>query len=94
MIICVLNLKKLRRRLRRRLKSLQKLHDVQTSPPTGKSWLHPCLGVGGRLAGWVVGNCDFNENPVVHLDLDFDLGFVSNYGLPMFTCNLFHKSKS
>ena len=28
------------------------------------------------MAGWVVGNCDFNENPVVHLDLDFDLGFV------------------
>ena len=27
-------------------------------------------------AGWLVGNCDFNENPVVHLDLDFDLGFV------------------
>ena len=26
--------------------------------------------------GWPVGNCDFNENPVVHLDLDFDLGFV------------------
>ena len=24
----------------------------------------------------MVGNFDFNENPVVHLDLDFDLGFV------------------
>ena len=33
--------------------------------------------VGGWLAFWVVGNCDFNENPVVHLDLDFDLGFVN-----------------
>ena len=31
----------------------------------------------GWLAGWLVGNCDFNENPVVHLDLDFDLGFVN-----------------
>ena len=29
------------------------------------------------MAGWLVGNCDFNENPVVHLDLDFDLGFVN-----------------
>ena len=29
--------------------------------------------------GWSVGNCEFNENPVVHLDLDFDLGFV-NFG--------------
>ena len=27
--------------------------------------------------GWPVGNCDFNENPVVYLDLDFDLGFVN-----------------
>ena len=32
--------------------------------------------MGGRLAGWVVGNFDFYENPFVHLDLDFDLGFV------------------
>ena len=29
------------------------------------------------MAGQPVGNCDFNENPVVHLDLDFDLGFVN-----------------
>ena len=29
--------------------------------------------------GWPVGNCDFNENPVVHLELDFDLGFVNSY---------------
>ena len=31
-----------------------------------------------RVAGWlgVVGKSDFNENPVVSLDLDFDLGFV------------------
>ena len=31
-------------------------------------------------AGWVagvVGKSDFNENPVVSLDLDFDLGFVN-----------------
>ena len=32
------------------------------------------------MAGWVVGKSDFNENPVVSLDLDldldFDLGFV------------------
>ena len=27
--------------------------------------------------GWVVGKSDFNENPVVSLDLDFDLGFVN-----------------
>ena len=34
---------------------------------------------GGWLAGWVVGKSDFNENPVVSLDLDldFDLGFVN-----------------
>ena len=25
----------------------------------------------------MVGNCDFNENQVVHLDLDFNLGFVN-----------------
>ena len=30
------------------------------------------------LAGWLVGNCDFNENPVVRLDLDFDLRFVKS----------------
>ena len=34
------------------------------------------------MAGWVVGKSDFNENPVVSLDLDwdldFDLGFVKN----------------
>ena len=27
--------------------------------------------------GWVVGNCNFNEKPVVNLDLDFDIGFVN-----------------
>ena len=32
----------------------------------------------GWLAGWVVGKSDFNENPVVRLDLDFDLGFVKS----------------
>ena len=26
-----------------------------------------------RVAGWVVGKTDFNENPVVSLDLDFGL---------------------
>ena len=31
----------------------------------------------GWPAGGLVGNCDFNENPVVHLDFDFDLGFVN-----------------
>ena len=34
----------------------------------GGGWL--AWGVGG------VGKSDFNENPVVSLDLDFDLGFV------------------
>ena len=29
--------------------------------------------VGGWVAGWVVGKSDFNENPVVGLDLDFGL---------------------
>ena len=29
------------------------------------------------VAGWVVGKSDFNENPVVSADLDFDLGFVN-----------------
>ena len=28
----------------------------------------------GRLGGWVVGKSDFNENPVVSLDLDLDFG--------------------
>ena len=28
----------------------------------------------GWLAGWVVGKSDFNENPVVSLDLDLDFG--------------------
>ena len=30
------------------------------------------------MAGWVVGESDFNENPFASLDfdLDFDLGFV------------------
>ena len=27
----------------------------------------------------MVGKSDFNENPVVSLDLDFDLGFVKSY---------------
>ena len=26
------------------------------------------------MAGWVVGKSDFNENPVVSLDLDLDFG--------------------
>ena len=26
------------------------------------------------VAGWVVGKSDFNENPVVSLDLDLDFG--------------------
>ena len=30
--------------------------------------------VAGWLAGWVVGKSDFNENPVVSLDLDLDFG--------------------
>ena len=29
---------------------------------------------GGWVAGWVVGKSDFNENPVVSLDFDFDFG--------------------
>ena len=29
--------------------------------------------LGGWVAGWVVGKSDFNENPVVSLDLDFGL---------------------
>ena len=29
------------------------------------------------VVGRVVGKFDFNENPVVSLDLDFDLGFVN-----------------
>ena len=28
----------------------------------------------GWVAGWVVGKSDFNENPVVSLDLDLDFG--------------------
>ena len=31
---------------------------------------------GGWMAGWVVGNSDFNENPVVSLDLDLDFVLV------------------
>ena len=42
-------------------------------------------GVAGRLAGWTVGNCDFNENPVVRLDLDFDLGFVNSLDFSILT---------
>ena len=34
------------------------------------------VGGGGWLG--VVGKSDFNENPVVSLDLDFDLGFVNS----------------
>ena len=34
-------------------------------------WLGGWLG--GWVAGWVVGKSDFNENPVVSLDLDFGL---------------------
>ena len=34
--------------------------------------------VGGQVVGWVVGNFDFNGNPVVSLDLDLDLWFVKN----------------
>ena len=34
------------------------------------------VGVGVGVTGWVVGISDFNENPVISLDLDFDLGFV------------------
>ena len=43
----------------------------------GGGWLGDWLG--GWLGGWVVGKSDFNENPVVSLDLDldFDLGFVN-----------------
>ena len=29
---------------------------------------------GGWVAGWLVGKSDFNENPVVSLDLDLDFG--------------------
>ena len=29
------------------------------------------------MGGWLVGKSDFNENPVVSPDLDFDLGFVN-----------------
>ena len=29
---------------------------------------------GGGGGGWVVGKSDFNENPVVSLDLDLDFG--------------------
>ena len=36
-------------------------------------WNFPGRGGAGRT----VGNCDFNENPVIRLDLDFDLGFVN-----------------
>ena len=43
--------------------------------------MHPFIFVPLFLfsgGGVVVGNCDFNENPAVPLDLDFDLGFVNN----------------
>ena len=32
------------------------------------------------MGGWLVGNCDFNEHPVIHFDLDLDLGFVNMNG--------------
>ena len=39
-------------------------------------WVAGLLGgwVAGWLGGWVVGKSDFNENPVVSLDLDLDFG--------------------
>ena len=37
------------------------------------------------MAGWEVGKSDFNENPVVSLDLDFD------FGLRLRVCqNMYH----
>ena len=30
------------------------------------------------MASWVLGKSDFNENPVVSLDFDFDLEFVNS----------------
>ena len=30
------------------------------------------------MGSWLVGTFDFDENPVVHLDLDFDLGLVKS----------------
>ena len=30
--------------------------------------------VAGWVGGWLVGESDFNENPVVSLDLDLDFG--------------------
>ena len=40
------------------------------------------------MGGWVVGKSDFNENPVVSLDLELDLDFglrlkVCQKGLPL-----------
>ena len=44
-----------------------------------------------RVVGWlgvgVVGKTDFNENPVVSLDLDFDLGFVNYKGVGGVNCS-------
>ena len=38
-------------------------------------WLAWWLAAG--RAGWPVGKSDLNENPVISLDLDFDLAFVN-----------------
>ena len=43
--------------------------------------------LGGWVAGWVVGKSEFNENPVVSLDLDLDLGFVNFFGFGIFLQN-------
>ena len=37
------------------------------------------LNFPGWLAGCVDGKSDFNENPVVSPDFDFDLGFVNSF---------------
>ena len=40
------------------------------------------------MGGWVVGKSDFNENPVVSLDLDLD------FGLRLRVCQNFKKTSS
>ena len=43
---------------------------------------------GGGGGDWVVGKTDFNENPVVSLDLDLDFGLrlrVCQFRVPNFT---------
>ena len=40
----------------------------------------------------MVGNFDFNESPVFHLDLDFDLGFVKNNDMGGGACKEFSLS--